>query len=210
MISRAFVIVQRLTEYRKLFMREPFSKRWLASIIIFFLTIGMSGCVSKKYVTVSPEETDWYGIGFREGCAAGNLAAGDGGYHWVIDHTLYRKNESYRTGWRKGFYNCIGPLNLTAQTQKAVQLMGFSGDRKDIYEAVLTSYFINQKEGKAFAVNPMRRSWHFWVFGKYSNEYAAQKALQKCEGNCILFAVGDEIVWEKELAAWKKQKSAFQ
>ena len=90
---------------------------------------------------------------------------------------------------------------------------GFDGLRKDVLarRAPLASSdakadfraYLEMRPGKAFAASATRNSWG-WSRGISDPEEAARVALEYCESRgerCRLYALGDEVVWDPDLAA---------
>lgn len=138
--------------------------------------------------------------GYKDGCRCGHITAGKN-KKWKQDYQLFNNNPDYKNGWRDGFFKCLGEIKSTEKTEEAVRIADFNND---ILDAQLKSYFF-WEQYKAFAMFPLIKSHYRWAYGNSSAQKAKKQALKGCGFMCILFADGNEIIWEQELGRWEQK-----
>ncbi len=149
-------------------------------VILFFLIfIFFFGCVKKdlKPVPENHEVTGFYKLGHTDGCNSAYDLLG----HWKHDWTknfIYNSKKEYRTSWNDGFLNCLGELNSTEESKRALEILKYEND---IHRAQIISFF-SLKAKKAISVNPLDLTVYDWNYHHLKSiSSLKKKTLQDCK-----------------------------
>lgn len=179
----------------------PLLRRIGSFVLIPMLTGFFYGCQQaiqtmdlptslQKDITI-PSGSDTYKAAFTHGCNSGWVVSGNHAPYTKLN--VYYSDAEYARGWDNGFAKCAKTMTVSNEIKRALDLAQLKTDADTVE---LINYFYASPQ-KAFAINPDSRSNFWWIRGR-SDSRVVEDTLQKCGSSCKIFAINNNVVWEKE------------